>query len=70
MGDDGVVRIDGELCIACGACARNCPFDAITVLREEGFSIKCDLCETRVGGRGPACVEVCPVVAVRLIERE
>lgn len=66
--EEGLVHIDPDTCICCGKCAENCPFGAITVLSDLGCSIKCDLCSAR--DKGPACVEVCPVNAITLVEKE
>jgi len=55
--------IDREACIACGACAKACRFDAI---RAESSLYRVDplSCE----GCG-ACAHVCPVGAIRMEER-
>lgn len=45
-------------CISCGACAPECPVDAISE-GDDKFSIDAELC-TDCG----ACVEVCPVEAI------
>lgn len=70
QGEDGLVRINPVLCIGCGRCRDYCPFDAIVAPAEERKSIKCDLCENRSSGDGPACVEVCPVDAITIVERK
>ena len=61
----GVVRIDQDECVRCGACASGCPFGAIfhDALRDR--YIKCDLCAER--DAGPLCVEVCPTSALELV---
>ena len=51
--------IDKELCIGCGACVDECPFDALDLV--DGLAQadeKCTLCGT--------CVEVCPEEAITI----
>ncbi len=59
--EDGLVLVDGELCIGCQACAAACPFD-IPRFDKEGKMIKCDGC---LGD--PACVKICPQGALSVI---
>ena len=54
----GVILIDADACIGCGACVTVCPYEAIRV--EEGKAFKCDLC-----GGDPACVKECVTGAIR-----
>lgn len=64
-GDGGLVSVDHKKCIGCGYCALSCPYRAPKVDREQGFSAKCDGCESRVSeGREPVCVEACPLRAL------
>jgi len=58
---DGVVLIDGEACIGCGACEAVCPYHAIRI--ENGKAFKCDLC-----GGDPACVNECVTGAIEYRE--
>jgi len=55
---DGVVLIDAESCIGCGACEAVCPHQAIRT--ESGKALKCDLC-----GGDPACVKECVTAAIQ-----
>lgn len=62
---DGIVLIDGELCIGCNACIPACPFRALQVNPETGIAEKCTLCVDRVEkGLKPSCVQHCPAGAI------
>ncbi|MBN1579242.1 MAG: 4Fe-4S ferredoxin [Anaerolineae bacterium] len=62
--DNGRVRIDPDLCVACEACIDLCPFCAI-VIGPEGAASKCDGCADEVDrGQEPACVRACPMRAL------
>ncbi len=62
VNDDGIVLVDAETCIACGACIAACPYGA-RYFDERGFVGKCTFCEHRLAeGRMPACVETCPTL--------
>jgi Fe-S-cluster-containing hydrogenase component 2 len=54
--ENGLVRVDEELCTACGTCVEVCPFG---VMRMEEKAFKCDLC-----GGHPTCVKFCPTKAI------
>ncbi len=70
----GQVVINDRTCIGCGACAGNCPYDAIRMVEVRGGdgrfirdaaehmplvkATKCDLCVDQLGG--PACQRACP----------
>jgi Fe-S-cluster-containing dehydrogenase component len=64
LDDRGVVLIDDEACIRCGACASACPYEAVFHQATEDRYLKCDLCGDRVGG--PLCVAICPAGALTL----
>lgn len=63
----GVISIVDDLCIGCGICAGACPYNSEkTVLKfnpSKKVFFKCDLC-----GGTPACVEICPTGALKLVE--
>lgn len=63
-GTDGVIIIDPERCIGCGACLAACPYDARYRDPVRGTADKCDYCaSTRALGLPPACVQLCPTKA-------
>lgn len=66
------VILDERVCIGCKTCAVACPFGAIemTTINENTdhartIALKCDLC---VNYGQPACVQVCPKSALRLVK--
>ena len=63
--DNGLVSVDHARCIGCGYCEFSCPYNAPTVDRVAGHSVKCDGCSSRVAeGLRPICVEACPLRAL------
>lgn len=50
--NDGVVYVDYENCVGCGACERACPLNAVWIFNKRAY--KCDLC-----GGEPQCVKFC-----------
>ena len=57
---DGVVEIDYDLCIGCGACVNACPYDARFMDPTTNTAGKCNFCSQRIDqGLLPACVETC-----------
>lgn len=76
----GTVQLSQEACIGCRLCTQACPFSALQVRvksRLEGGkevkkakALKCDLCISRTGAvseEGCACIQSCPVNAMKLI---
>jgi tetrathionate reductase subunit B len=58
--DDGVVRVDKDLCIGCGYCVAACPYDARFIDPVAKKVDKCDFCIARLErGQQPACVTTC-----------
>ncbi|MDO4889965.1 MAG: 4Fe-4S dicluster domain-containing protein [Coriobacteriaceae bacterium] len=70
--ETGIVAIDQELCIGCGACAKACPWHAPAVVpRIDGTrkSWKCDLCRDMLAaGEEPACVAACSMRCLSVCE--
>ena len=80
--NEGEVTINDSTCIGCGACFRNCPYEAIRMVEirdNQGLFIraekdrkpitkatKCDLCVDQHGG--PACQNACPHEALARID--
>ncbi|MBR2682551.1 MAG: 4Fe-4S binding protein [Atopobiaceae bacterium] len=53
------VTVDTDLCVGCGACASECPCDALTV--DEVAEVDADAC-VECG----LCVDTCPCEALSL----
>ncbi len=61
---DGIVTVDPAKCIGCRNCSIACPFGA-PQFNAEGKMEKCDFCLERTEkGLEPACVQVCPALAL------
>lgn len=60
---DGMVNVNGDLCIGCAMCVNVCPAGAITLDPVEGVASKCDLC-----GGDPQCVAYCPARVLKLTD--
>jgi tetrathionate reductase subunit B len=60
---EGMVMVDANKCIACGACVAACPYNA-RFIHPAGYADKCTFCSHRVvKGQEPACVATCPTAA-------
>ena len=83
VSEDGCVKVIQARCIGCKSCVVACPYGAMSVVMKEvaptadalfkrpqtkAQALKCDLCRHREAG--PACVEVCPTQALRLVTPE
>lgn len=57
----GIVSVDQGVCIGCGYCSFNCPYDAPEMDDENHYMSKCNFCADRVeDGLEPNCVLCCP----------
>ncbi|BDY04569.1 DMSO/selenate family reductase complex B subunit [Ferrimonas sp. YFM] len=62
---DGLVLVEEDICIGCGACSRACPYDAPQLDEARKVMTKCDGCLDRLeAGKVPMCVEGCPLRAL------
>ena len=68
--ETGIVYIDEEHCVGCGACQRSCKFTPSRISmkmdhdRRKWKAVKCDLC--RGNPEGPQCIKWCPVQCLGL----
>lgn len=68
--ETGFTIYDNTNCISCHSCAMACPFGAPR-FNKEGKMEKCDGCNERVkAGLKPACVKVCPYLALKLYDED
>lgn len=60
------VVIDQDVCIGCGYCEQSCPFGVPHTSPPKGAAAKCNFCFDLVAaGSKPACVEACPIGALK-----
>jgi Fe-S-cluster-containing dehydrogenase component len=82
--DNGVVRIDDEVCFGGAKCRKVCPWDVpqrqsgVGVYKKlmprfagNGVMYKCDRCYDRLAeGKQPACIEACPMDVQKIGPRD
>ena len=65
--EQGIVLIDGDLCIGCKDCLVACPFGAMQFEDNQEIAVKCDLCVQRLAeNKSPVCMSVCPTGCIGL----
>lgn len=63
--EDGIVFVDSEVCVGCGACMQSCPYDAPQMQEGARRVVKCDFCmDLLAEGKNPVCVDACPLRAL------
>lgn len=60
--ETGIVMVDEEECVGCGACTEACEYDCIFLVGDK--AVKCELCDE------PLCVKACAVKALQLLDVE
>lgn len=53
--EQGIIRVNKDLCVRCRLCAEACPYGAVSLNLFDGTPLICDLC-----GGNPVCVRKCP----------
>lgn len=63
--EDGIVYVDKDKCIGCGACVIACPYNTREMDAEAKVVDKCNFCMHRTdAGKEPMCVLCCPGRAI------
>lgn len=69
--DQGIVLINGDLCIGCRECVEACPFGAMQYEENKEIAVKCDLCVNRlIEDKLPACMSVCPTECIHFGDKK
>lgn len=69
--EDGIVLHNHNRCIGCGMCIYACPYNVPQYNQRHKKVEKCHLCYQRIDqGENPACVDGCPVDAIKVIDLE
>lgn len=67
INDKGIVVHLEDVCIGCGYCTWNCPYQVPVMQPDRRIVTKCDMCTNRLDqGKDPACVAACPVGAIEI----
>lgn len=63
--EDGVIKIDTNICMGCQSCQRACPYQTNMLNKEMRVMDKCNLCAgLREKGEEPVCVRNCAGAAL------
>ncbi|MEY0319063.1 DMSO/selenate family reductase complex B subunit [Providencia stuartii] len=63
---DGIVMVNTDKCVGCGACTWSCPYGAPQMNPETKQMSKCDFCiDLQQKGEQPVCVSTCPLGAIQ-----
>ncbi len=63
---DGIVMVNTDKCVGCGACAWSCPYGTPQMNPETKQMSKCDFCiDLQQNGEQPVCVSTCPLGAIQ-----
>lgn len=58
--EDGIIFVDADRCIGCGACIMSCPYGVRKLNKQLGVTQKCTFCMDLIReGREPYCVSTC-----------
>ena len=68
--EDGIVMVNGEACISCGACVTACPYEARVMAKNDGWwlDVENPAPYEELGARTTAAVEKCIMCASRVDE--
>jgi Fe-S-cluster-containing dehydrogenase component/DMSO reductase anchor subunit len=65
--DNGIVFHDDDVCIGCGYCTWNCPYEVPVMNHDRGIVTKCHMCVDKLEvGQTPACIQACPAGAIEI----
>ena len=65
--DNGIVFHEDDICIGCGYCTWNCPYEVPVMNHDRGIVTKCHMCVDKLEAlETPACVQACPAGAIEI----
>ncbi|MBQ7561765.1 MAG: 4Fe-4S dicluster domain-containing protein [Synergistaceae bacterium] len=67
--ETGMVSVNKDVCIGCGACVKACPYNAVQVRDDIKKAAKCNGClELQKNGELPVCVASCTSRCLTLVD--